>query len=240
MGEAAVRFALIIPSWITNEYRAGLAKRAFETLVRTNVPLGWPLPLLLLLVKPSAFAYPYDALRKRFWLYPREQRHEGQWFAGCDQPVVYASEVAIEMGATHLVWLAEDTLYHPDWLLRLAELVQAKPGAVAWSAYRSAHTAVHTTLEEAGEFVRVRSINGTGLTVSADEFFKWGIRWQQGPTWRSEHGTTVDMHHLAARPGDRWVTRRSWIEHTGRVGAHARPGVPEWAIDFVGTGEENG
>lgn len=228
------KFALVMPCWPRTEERIRLADDTFRTLLDTDLT-GIGVPMLILLWKPGPYTYPVDALRKKFWLLYWQQCHEGRWLEGVDQPLVYGSGLAVEYGANYVVHLGEDTLFHPEWLRHLDSLIDAKPNAKSWSVYRSSRFDIHTTLEEDHDHVRVRSINGNGLCVSAQEWRSWGLYWTQEVYWRSPNGTTLDMHHLSFHHGDRWVTRRSWIEHTGLNGAHSSAATPEVAFDFVGT-----
>jgi len=227
-----MKFALVMPCWPRTEERFRLADQCFASLLKTE-PIETT-PLVILLYKHSPYRYPLEALRQKFWLIAREQCHEGRWLEGVDQPMVYGSGLAFEYGADYIVHLGEDTLFHPRWLIELTGLIRRHPDARAWSIYRSAHTAVHATLAEDGQDVLVRSINGNGITLSREEWAAWGLYWTQGTVWNSANGTTIDMHHLSNRAGPRWVTRVSYIEHTGRSGAHAQPHIPEWAQEFQG------
>ena len=231
-----MKFALVMPTWIRQESRALLANECFRTLMQTEIGASIERPLLILLIRPIDYQYPLEELRRKFSVSVMPQHHEGFEFYGCDQPMVYGCQLAVEMGAEYLVHLGDDTLFNPHWLTCLKSLIERRPHAVAWSVYRSAHVAVHRTIREEEVDVLVRSINGNGLTVSVEEWKAWGMKWDVGgPYWLSENGTTLDMHHLTNRLGERWVSKRSWIEHAGREGTHVQPHIPEYAIDFVGT-----
>lgn len=229
-----MKFALVMPCWPRTDERFRLANECFASLLRTE--FTDTTPLLLLLYKPGPYVYPVEDLRRKFWLLYWEQAHEGRIIEGVDQPLVYGSGLAAEYGADFIIHLGEDTLFNPRWLIELEALIKRHPGARAWSVYRSAHTAVHKTVREEGDDVLVRSINGNGLCVSREEWKTWGLYWTQATYWTSPHGTTLDMHHFSNRPGERWVTRRSYIEHTGRDGQHTKPHIPEFAQEFVGVG----
>ncbi len=51
------------------------------------------------------------------------------------------------------------------------------------------------------------------------------------------NGLTLDLYDPWLRPGERWVTKRSYIMNLGLEGVNQRTDAPEYAIDFVGTGE---
>lgn len=228
-----MKFAFVMPCWPRTEERIRLADECFASLLKTE-PVD-ETPLLLLLYKPGPYVYPVEQLKRKFWTIYWAQSHEGRWLEGVDQPLVYGSGLAVEYGADYIVHLGEDTLFHPSWLKRLHGLIERHPAARSWSVYRSARLDIHSTLGEEGDDILVRSINGNGLCISRDEWLRWGLYWTQNVYWASPNGTTLDMHHLSFHPGERWVTRRSWIQHTGLKGAHSGPDSPEVALDFVGS-----
>lgn len=228
-----MKIALVLPTWIYADARRALADACFASLLRTVLPAITP--QLLLLVKPTEYVYPVAALQDKFWTLVLPQQANGVVFEGSDQPMVYGCERAFEHGADLVVQLGDDTLFHQGWLQELLTLVGRRPQAVAWSVYRSAHVAVHVPLREENGDVLVRSINGNGLAISREEWGRWGLNWRD-KVWASPNGITLDMHHLSNRPGERWVTSRSFLEHAGRDGTHCKPGIPEFAIDFVGVG----
>jgi hypothetical protein len=98
--------------------------------------------------------------------------------------------------------------------------------------YRSSFEWFHRTLDEAGEDVSVRSICGHGLTMTKQEWTEWGIDWKVG-AWGCPYGDTLDLVHMHEREGERWVTKQSFLEHTGKEGVHATVDTPEYARNFV-------
>lgn len=233
-----MKFAIVIPAYIYNMDRVRLANAFFASLLRTKKP--GEVPRLIVLVKPSEYAYPWGELARIFDLTVLEQSAEGTVFRGIDQPLIYGTDEAFKGGAEYAVHLNEDALVHPNWLRELEGLIGRHLGATAWSVYRSAYVAVHAPIREEGDDVLVRSINGNGLTFSRDEWKAWGQDWhaRAWPDNPRESGTvTLDYRHYLERPGERWVTRRSYVEHTGRDGTYCVPGIPEWAVDFAGTEE---
>lgn len=162
--------------------------------------------------------------------------HQPPGMDGSEEPLPYGTEYAMKLGFTHMMWTGEDTLYHPDWLLQLDGLIERHPEARAWSVYRSAHEAYHKTLALQGEDVLVRSLCGVGLTFSVAEWVAWDITPEEMLEIK-QINTTLDLLHKAQRPGERWCSNVSYIEHTGRVGSHTHPEAPEWAIKFQGIGE---
>ena len=47
-------------------------------------------------------------------------------------------------------------------------------------------------------------------------------------------GLTLDIYDPWIRPGERWVTKRSWILNIGIEGENQHLEAPEYAVDFVG------
>jgi hypothetical protein len=233
-----VKLAVVWPSYVYNEERIGLADACFRSVMRTLAPSETP--ALVILVKPTGYIYPWGELARTFDLFVLDQMVDGTEFKGIDQPLIHGTDEAFKRGAEYVVHLNDDSLVHPRWLLELEALIGRHPGARAWSVYRSAHTAVHAVLRDDGQDLLVRSINGNGLTIAAADWKDWGEDWHQY-AWpddpRGAGVVTLDYRHYVARAGERWVTRRSYIEHTGRRGTHCQPGIPEWAVDFAGTEE---
>ena len=96
------------------------------------------------------------------------------------------------------------------------------------------HTWHHRTLRQEGQDHLVTSMAGNGTCWTREEWQAWGVNWKQGPTWPvPSGGDTLDLHHAYFRPGDRWATDTSFLDHIGVVGMHAT-GVPEHAINFIG------
>ena len=152
---------------------------------------------------------------------------------GTEQTLAYGTQYLLDRGVDYVTWMGDDALFNPLWHQKLKELVVAKPDALAWSVYRSAYDEFHPTLEVNGHYVKVGSICGHGMTFSKEEWKRWGIDWRLG-AWYCHRGDTLDLHHAQFREGERWVTKVSYVEHTGRVGLHCRAHIPEYAVDFQG------
>ena len=113
--------------------------------------------------------------------------------------------------------------------------------------YHSAHQKYHQDLEVGlpvvgfvmhGNDVCVRSVCGHGMTFTREEWKAWGIDWRHGNDWANAGplgGSTLDLHHAFYRPGERWVTEKSYIDHVGKHGLHVTPETPEYALNFMGT-----
>lgn len=233
-----MRFGIVLPTWIYKPERALLADACFRSLLRTLGP-GGQKPLLVLLIKATEYVYPIESLRDVFELVVTPQDASGLTFKGVSQPLVYGTDLAFRNGVDFAVHFNDDSLVHPDWLVHLAGLIQRRSRAIAWSVYRSAHTLIHKELRFDGPDVLVRSINGDGYTFSRSEWIAWNQRWQEHawPDNPKDTVVTLDYRHYLERAGERWVTKISYLEHTGRDGIHCTPGIPEWAQEFAGIGE---
>lgn len=233
-----MRVAIVMPTWIREKHRVEYANRCFTSFMKTVIPDGVSLMLCMILRPSNRYKYPMADLCKKCWVTTFPQDGEGLTLQGCDQPMVYGCELADAMGADYLVQLGDDTLFTSRWLCELADLIGRHPDAVSWSVYRSAHTAIHEIFSDDGKDCHVRSINGNGLTVSAAEWRKWGLHWNQVGRefyWVSPSGKhkTLDMHHYETRQGERWVTSKSYIDHIGKSGTWMRPHLPEYAANMV-------
>lgn len=272
-----MRFGIVLPTWLYNAERHRLARPCFSSLARTRCPSNSP--YLLILHKESwdhdSFGFNlgshddgYAVALGPFRVYGLP---EPPLVSGTEQTLAYGTEKILEFPeVSHVVWMGDDALFNPHWLIALEALVSRHPDAVAWSVYHSAYQHVHKDLEEqrhdglsldwenqlraaiddpslargedrvvvAYTDVLVRSICGHGMTFAREEWEAWGVHWTQGKEWHSPQGTTLDMHHACNRPGERWVTKESYVEHTGRSGKHCVPEIPEYATGFVGLGQE--
>ena len=226
-----MKFGLVMSSFVYNEERMALATACFDSLLQTRFPDG--APLLLMVVKPSAFPYPINELQRKFWLEVHGNSCEGIEFQMSEQPAVYGTDVAFSRGADVVVHLNDDSLMHPEWLVELEGLIERHPHAYAWSPYRSARQDVHKPLETAGSDIMVRSLCGLGIAFSRQEWAAMGVSWKQSQ-WMSPWGSTLDLWHAWARPGERWCPTISYMEHTGRIGIHSKTPTPEVAIAFAG------
>jgi hypothetical protein len=225
-----VKFGLVMPTYVYNDTRRILADRTFETLLKME---SRETPLLVLVVKENGYTYRMEDLRRRFWLEVQGNSREGVEFKFSEQPAVHGTYLAFERGAEYVVHLNDDSLFHPRWLLELEDLIGRHPDAISWSVYRSARQDVHQPIREAGGDVLVSSICGTGITFSRREWQEFGIDWHDYQ-WTSPRGSTLDLYHPHVRQGERWCTGRSFLDHTGRVGIHCTPAMPEYALNFVG------
>ena len=227
-----MRNGIVLPSWVYRPERVNLVRPAFETLQRTETDGNKPL-LLLILKLTDSYYYDSEKLLANFDVDVIPDPLEVE---GTEQTLAYGTKYLFGKGVDTVTWMGDDSLFHPDWIRKLRKLIQDKPEARAWSVYRSAYVAVHQTVEENGEYVRVSSICGHGMTFSREEWETWGVDWSHR-IWDSPYGNTLDMHHIYVRAGgERWVTKQSWVDHTGKEGQHCRPDIPEYGQAFQGTG----
>ena len=226
-----MQFGVALPSFISDPERQRLAKLCFASLLKTDVrPLSRK-PMLLLMVRRGEIVFDYPKIEAMSEDWTPIVINDPSGIQGVEKSLAYGTSKLVEMGCDYVTWMGNDSLFHPRWLLELKGVIERHPDAVAWSCYRSANVKTHVNLEERDGDVSVTSI-GYGMTFSKQEWLDSKIATQ--PDWNSPYGDTMDLWHMWKRPGERWVTGKSWIEHTGRWGEHCRPEVPEWAIDFQG------
>lgn len=255
-----MRFGIVLPTWIYNAERARLATEAFDSLARTECPSRRA--ALLLLVRPGIMSKYTGPVQGRLLAFETQMLFQGKDIEGTEQTLAWGTEEMLRSfgDVTHVVWMGDDALFHPRWLRELENLVKRHPGARAWSVYHSAHQAHHKDLRhvdglecrldpcavntasddeeltcETKPFrdVLVKSVCGHGMTFTREEWAEWGIKWETGRRWNSPEGNTLDLHHAWARPGERWVTARSYVEHTGKEGINCRAHIPEYGIGFT-------
>lgn len=226
-----MKIGIVLPSWMYNDERTRLATAAFASLSRTSAID--PHPALLILAKFGS-GWLYDKFAEalpQFDCVLKEDRD----LSGTEQTLAWGTQELFNNPAIdYVTWMGDDALFHPDWLLKLQELIVRHPDAKSWSVYRSNHEYFHKTLSVEGDDVLVRSICGHGLTLGRTEWAEWGINWRDGH-WFCHSGDTLDLVHAEHRPGQRWVTRKSYVEHTGwRNGVHCTGGEKEYAQEFQG------
>lgn len=234
-----MKFGIVLPCWIYNATRHELANAAFESLVNTE-PAEERASLFVVsradLTKGFEFIETIAASPEL--AFTPIVAYQPDNIGGTEQTLAWGTEQAFELpGVTHVVWMGDDALFNPKWLIELQALINRHPDARSWSVYRSAHVAFHAPLVETDLDVQVRSICGHGMTFSKEEWLAWDVHWSQGQAWPNPYaGNTLDLHHAWKREGERWCTKRSYVEHTGKYGLHCTPAIPEYAVDFAGVG----
>jgi hypothetical protein len=224
-----MKLGIVLPSYMYSFERKQLASNAFCSLMKTE-SLQQETRLLILAKAGHAQDYSgvLDGLSKKFSLILKTD--EG--LNGTEQTLAFGTQFLFDnFGVDYVTWMGDDALFDPLWLWKLEGLIHRHPEAKSWSVYRSIYEWVHKTMDDSGEDVLVRSICGHGMTLSKKEWEEWGIDWKQG-AWAAPDGDTLDLYHFWHRPGERWVTKLSYIEHTGKVGVHCTADIPEYARDF--------
>lgn len=226
-----MKLGIVLPSYMYNDTRCALADDALWSLARTE-PLMDKSRLLLLVKNGRVQEYTCyrDALSFKFNLIIKSD--EG--LNGTEQTLAYGTQWLLDnYDIEYITWMGDDALFNPLWLWKLEGLIQRHPDAKSWSVYRSAYEWMHRTLDEASEDVMVRSICGHGMTFSRKEWKEWGTDWTNGK-WDDPNEETLDLKHAWERKGERWVTKESFVQHTGKVGVHCDVNTPEFARSFVG------
>jgi hypothetical protein len=230
-----MKLGIVLPSFLYNDERKRLAADAFNSLIQTE-RLEHETRLLLLVKAGHAAEYngPMEGLTKTFNVILKTD--EG--LDGTEQTLAFGTQYLLDnFGVDYITWMGDDALFNKMWLWHLEGLIKRHPDAKSWSVYRSAYEWVHKTLDDTGTDVLVRSICGHGMTFTKKEWEEWGIDWKKGK-WFCHQGDTLDLVHSEVRAGERWVTKKSWVEHTGKQGVHCTVLTPEHAKDFQLVGEE--
>ncbi len=234
-----MKFGMVLPTYLYSEERKVFAEKSYASLRGTDVPKEErPLPLFVVaanqgsadvVVNAALYTATEWSFAVKIFLQPPE-------VAGLDPSLAWIVQKFFdETDCTHVIELADDMIYNPKWFVELKALVTRHPDARAWSVYRSAHERHHRTLQRDGDDHLVTSMAGNGTCWTREEWQAWGVHWKQGPTWPvPSGGDTLDLHHAYFRPGDRWATDKSFMDHLGQIGVHCQQGVPEFALNFIG------
>jgi hypothetical protein len=224
-----MKLGIVLPSFMYSPERKKLASDAFYSLANSE-SLQEESTLLLLVKSGTSQQYtvPIECLSRKF----RVILKTDEGLSGTEQTLAFGSHWLLEnFGVDYITWMGDDALFHPMWLWKLEGLIKRHPQAKSWSVYRSAYEWVHKTLKEQEGDALVRSICGHGMTFTRNEWKDWGIDWKVG-SWGCDYGDTLDLVHWFTRPGERWVTGKSYVQHTGKVGTHCTLETPEYARDF--------
>lgn len=233
-----MRFGLILASWIYDEQRQVWAQKSFNSLAKTKTVKLDTIPVLQFTYKPSGVVFTpfFLAWSHKFLVSVTEQP---KFVRGLDPTLIWSADkvFAEYKDVTHVMFIMDDYLFKPTWLKQLEGLIDRHPKAKAYSVYRSANSRHHWTVKRNsyGDH-KVTSISGIGA-VSREEWMAYKPDWKLGHGHynvpeNNGGGYTVDLHHPWARPGDRWVTDKSYIQHIGVEGIHCGVGVPERALNF--------
>lgn len=231
-----MKLAVVLASWVYSPERAKLVTEGFRTLLQT---MSVPDCSLALIVREPTVPFTYPSVHDLKRVFQRRDLIDNSEALGTEATLAFGTHYAIrEFEASHICWMGDDALFHPRWLRELVALIVRRPEATAWSVYRSAYTQVHPTVSLHGRDALVRSVSGHGLTLSREEWEAYGLQWHSANVV-SPMGDTIDLHHAFTRPGERWVTQRSFVDHTGVVGHHCTEAIPEFADQFVGVAPES-
>lgn len=223
-----MKLGIVLPSYLYSFERKRLATEAFYSLMKTE-PLQHETRLLILAKSGHSIDYTgvLPGLSDKFSVTLKTD--EG--LTGTEQTLAYGTQWMFEnFGVDYVMWMGDDSLFNPLWLWKLDGLIKRHPEAKSWSVYRSAYEWFHRTLDDKGEDVKVRSICGHGMTFTKKEWTEWGVDWKTVST--DPEAFTLDLVHYEKRQGERWVTKQSFVEHTGKVGVHCNEQTPEFARDF--------
>lgn len=229
-----MKFGIVLPSYIYNDERYNLAQAAFLSLKNTEKPSNCARLLCVL----HGNRNPQTNWVKLCSPFMAEIIKQPNGVTGTESTLSYGTDWLFDKfpEITHVVWMGDDALFHPNWLIELEALINRHPNASSWSVYRSAHVAFHATIREKGSDVLVKSICGHGMTFTREEWkaldLKSEVNWARPESDIGPAGDTIDLFHAWKRPGERWVTKRSYIQHTGVRGIHCNPGIPEYGIGF--------
>jgi hypothetical protein len=235
-----MKFGIVLPTFVYNEERQKLATAAFVSLEKTIFKLDKP--VLFIVEKDNSFSK-YINKTSIENVFELEVFKQPENISGTEQTLAVGTDEVLSKfpKVTHTIWMGDDALFHPEWLLQLESLIDRHNNGISWSVYRSAHVTYHKTIDENTyeHDVLVKSICGHGLTITREEWKTWNVNsyintnsvvdWSVPPG-----GDTLDLHHAYFRHGERWVTKCSYIQHTGTSGVHVTPDIPEYAINFIG------
>jgi hypothetical protein len=231
--EPEVRFAAILPTLLPTDDRVKFAEASLKSLAKTVTEGLDEKPLLFIVFKGGpagtvARSQTFPQFETQIVPQPAELKSNDSAFAWALTHIT--SNIP---SVTHLFQLCDDWLYNPRWLPELQSLVRRRPGAKAWWVYRSAYEEIHKTLRVDGDIL-VRSVNGMGC-ITREEWKDWGFDYRRCPRdTHLEGGISLDLLHPQRRPGERWVTARSYIVNVGLTGVCQRPDTPDFAVDFIG------
>ena len=226
-----MRFGIVIPTYLYADERVVWAQRSLASLARTEEIDHTP--DIMFVVKRGIVPFRgilpdggFSGIANPLVMREPEDAQGGCaalcW--GFDQLLKCFSDI------THVMFLGDDFVYHPSWLRQQQELIQRHPDAVSWYVYRSSNTRYHRTIREEGPDCLVTNISGPGC-FSRAEWIQWGQKYRDYP--RAD-GMTMDIAHERERPGERWVTRASYIQQIGVRGRHNNAGECDEALEFVG------
>lgn len=225
------KFGICLPMYVYNDYRLQLVTNTFNSLNKTREQ-SYKVPLLI----PKRHSHLFPQVFPPLNAFSLEIVEPPEIVNDTERPLLWGTTQLFEKHdwLTHVIWMGDDALFNPGWLEALDHLINRQPHARTWSVYRSTHVHFHAPLYETSEDVAVKSLCGHGLTWGRHDWNNLPFgEWAYSRHWVPGHWT-VDLYHAANYPGERWCTKRSYIQHTGKEGVHCREWINEQAVDFVG------
>ena len=218
----------ILPTYLRSQERIEWARRSFASLARTRT-IGY-MPRLVIVSKPGLVdvreVIPANGF-SNFQVAVLTQPEDADWIDAAfawglgklfdDYPEV-----------THGGIVQDDFVYNSHWLEELYDLIFRHPDAKCWHVYRSNNVKYCQTLTTVNGDMTVTCINGPG-TISRQEWKEWNLDYRN----LSRDGG-LDVMHPRQRPGERWVTEKSYIQSIGIRGEHNSPEIGEASLEFVG------
>src|SRR5580692_4653817 len=116
--------------------RPHILDRSIRSLLQTNLK-GLETPVLQVIYKAPLDRYGsyYEDLRKNWTVRLLDDiciiGHDFNTLA------IEGAKLLLETDITHLGFLVDDFVYNPEWMQQLTALIERRPGAKAWSIYRS-------------------------------------------------------------------------------------------------------
>lgn len=230
-----MRMGLVLLTYISTPQRQEWAKTSFASLKRT-LPGRWEEPLLFIAQRTTDLQgkldpvdFYCDLTRKIDISYDDPPTTSGAAVCLATDQVL-----ALHDDITHVCWIMDDCVYHPEWMRQLEELIERHPAAQSWSVFRSSDVSWHFPLVERNGDVWTKSLSGEGKTFTREEWDEFAPDWREESWDGPVYGASLDIHHAWVRPGEYWCTRKSYINHIGTVGEHARDHIPTYALEFAG------
>ncbi|MDE2439315.1 MAG: hypothetical protein KGN01_08050, partial [Patescibacteria group bacterium] len=186
-----MNFSLVLPTYLYNEKRQQDALRSFASLNKSDFG-NHQVSLVIIEKKSQLSTYlpngsKFANVHIRIPVSPID---------GVNQALAFGSELSIELWATdYIVWIFDDMVYNPHWLLELEKLIIRHPKAKAYSVYRSAHEFHHAPLRFEGEDVSVRSLDGMSMCFTPTEWKEWNVNWASDDFTAPTGGNTIDLLH---------------------------------------------
>src|SRR5580692_1999146 len=215
-----MKIGIVYISSINSEFRRSIVLRTLPSLIKTNVE-GLEKPVILVTYRQSDFVYDeyFEQLKLKFEV---DITTDPAGYSGAVSVLQEAASRLLDTHSdvTHVSFMCDDSLCNPEWLQELSKLIQRHPDGIAWAVYRSALTAYHQIIGGDDVDVLMNMHDGIGCLTREEyrDFVKNG------------HAGAPDMQH-ASRQGNRWATKRDYIEN---LGVHPEYGRLDQAIDFVG------